>query len=533
MDNQRNYSPILFYRGLIYIALVAFIGVFHSLLFGVEGSRSISNVYFVLTLVTGMQFLFSFKMSSQEQLLALFLADSAAAMLLVRETGGSASPFTLLFPVLSLSGAVLLEKRSQSWALIVIAIVLMSFAVGMRPAIIGNALAILGTTLLGQYLTAKLKRSDEALELSEEARRRLENIQRAILTNIPSGLMSVDTFGKIIQVNSVGAAILGQSENSLMGMYLRDLMPELDELRDSLHTMYPVVGDFSEKSSRKVVCYKSVTGEFLNLGYSLARLNDPEDRSPIGTLVVFQDLTHVMKIEEDLRMSEKLAAVGKLAAGIAHEIRNPLAGISGSAQLLEGSSYLEQEDKQLLNIIQRESQRLDGLITEFLNYVRPTDAKLEGVELNQLAHDVVESLQVNPIFKDKGCKLQLKKAPVEELWVEGDRNKLVQVLINLIINAAQANATQVSLEVQQPGRLQVWDNGSGIKEENINRVFEPFFTTKDKGTGLGLALSYKLIEAMGGSVKVRSPIPEQVDTGGSMFTIELRGANIQDESAAV
>lgn len=156
MAKFKNYSSILFYRGLIYIFLVAFLSIFYPLLFNSDIQAEVSKFYVILFCVTLIQFIFSFKIYAEEQIVALFLADAAASMILVKETGGSASPFTLLFPILCLSGAALFEKKSQSWILVFASIIMMSFSVGLRPAIIGNALAVVGTTLFRTIFSFKI-----------------------------------------------------------------------------------------------------------------------------------------------------------------------------------------------------------------------------------------------------------------------------------------------------------------------------------------------------------------------------------------
>jgi two-component system sensor histidine kinase PilS (NtrC family) len=292
-----------------------------------------------------------------------------------------------------------------------------------------------------------------------------------------------------------------------------------------LNTLVPELFDLETSLDRPMVKFARGDGEELQLGYSVTRLSDPEDQSTLGSLVVFQDLTKIAKMEESLRMSEKLAAVGKLAAGIAHEIRNPLAGISGSAQLLRGSEHLDDEDKRLLAIIQRESLRLDALITEFLEYVRPQKPKFEEVHLNEVVREVIEGLQVNPKWNAEGCKLLFGSETNEPFVVKGDRNKITQALINFVLNSGQAGARRVEIRIDPDAHLHVVDDGHGISPEHQARLFEPFFTTKEAGTGLGLATSYRALEAMEARISVRSPVPDFCDQGGTMVSVQFKRAS--------
>lgn len=508
-------------RAAAYIAVTLLLSLFSPhLLFEGAGFEA-PQIFLVISIVTFGQALISHVRNSETSVFALFLADSAVAMLLVRASGSSTSPFLVLFPLLSLAGAVLFRPVLVS-ILAVFSIGLMSIAVGFGVAILGNTAAILATTALGLYLMRTLRSKDSALSASEVARRRLENLQKAILTNIPSGLVSVDSQGRIIQVNGVGVRILGVRESDVLFRPLKSLLPEIERQISHLTTLVPTASAPEAATDRPTVRYRRPdTNEELQLGYSVARLTDPEDRSLLGSLLVFQDLTNVMKLEENLRLSEKLAAVGKLAAGIAHEIRNPLAGISGSAQLLSSLTDLGEEDQRLLDIIQRESARLDSLINDFLEYVRPSKLKVETVDLTATVVKLIENMRVNPRWLKHACELELVGSP-GPILVEGDANRITQVLMNFVLNSGQAGAKRAEFRLSADGRLELRDSGPGIPAEIRSRIFEPFFTTKESGTGLGLAISYKVLEALGAHVEVVSPTPDFCPTGGTMFRIEFR-----------
>jgi two-component system sensor histidine kinase PilS (NtrC family) len=522
----KEQSQILAFRGLAYLFLLLLISFFSDYVVLEGASFSLSEIYWAFAIVALGQVLATKAALNQWGFWAFFVADSVLAMLLVLCSGGSASPFLVLFPLIGLAGAVVFTQGILSWSLVGVLLVVMSLSVGFGIAILGNAFAIISTSTLGFYLAKALKLSGLQLEKSEGARRRLENLQKAILTNIPSGLLSVDADGRIIQVNRVGLSILGRQEVAIINRSLSEILPGLKDEVMRLNTLHPSSNYLESTQDRKTVDYENAKGESLKLGYSVARLSDPEDRRMLGTLVVFQDLTDIMRLEEAVRVSEKLAAVGKLAAGIAHEIRNPLAGISGSAQLLLGSNELTDEDKKLLSIIQRESVRLDGLITEFLEYVRPQKPKLENVSLSALVTQAVDNVRVSAKWLALGCNVQVDNPPGKDVRVRADANRVTQILLNFIYNAGQAKAKNLKLQITDGPRptLKIIDDGSGISSENQKRLFEPFFTTKEGGTGLGLAISYRIIESFQASVKVVSPVTRDSTNGGSMFIIEFEGA---------
>lgn len=514
---------IFWIRGLSYLLLLVVLGAFLPYVVLEGASYSGHQIFFLATLVTFAQLVVLFLPRRNDAILALFLSDALFFMVLVRVSGMSASPFLVLFPVLAALAPVLF-RGLFSYILIGACLVMSATALGWGVGILGVSISILAVGALSTYLSRLLVSSEASLEKSETARRRLENLQKVILANIPSGLVSIDSDGTVIQVNSVGERILGIREGKFLRKPIDSLLPGID----------PAVGVQGEDSlgNRRILEYLKDDGSMAKLGYSTAELKDPDGSDILGTLLVFQDLTKVISMENELRLNEKLAAVGKLAAGIAHEIRNPLAGISGSAQLLAGTKGLSEEDQHLLSIIRRESTRLDGLITEFLEFVRPPDIHLKAVKLYEVCQQVKDNLSVNPKWQGLESSLELLESG-QELEAEAEVNKLTQIVMNLVLNAGQAGASKVQIEVLKGERnrvlIEVRDNGSGITEENQKRLFEPFFTTKDSGTGLGLAVSYKMLEAMGGRIDVISPAEDFCEKNGSIFRMTLNpaGGNTQ------
>jgi signal transduction histidine kinase len=231
-----------------------------------------------------------------------------------------------------------------------------------------------------------------------------------------------------------------------------------------------------------------------------------------GRVLLFQDVTKLLHLEEKLKQHEKLAAVGQLAAGIAHEIRNPLAGISGSIEMLKesmpvGDGY--SENHRLMDIAIREIDRLNRLISEFLDFVKPDRFKVEKVELDKLLSELVLAARGSKEFKDR---IQVREHYDPTNAALANSSKLRQVIWNLLINAAQAMRRDGFIDVGcgpvGGRRVKLWveDQGQGMSEDVLAHLYEPFFTTKDKGTGLGLATAYKIIEAHHGEIKVTSQV---------------------------
>jgi two-component system sensor histidine kinase PilS (NtrC family) len=290
--------------------------------------------------------------------------------------------------------------------------------------------------------------------------------------------------------------------------------------------------------TRAQILYKNHVGATLHLGLSGSILREA-DGSAVGHVVIFQDVTQVVEMEGELRRSERQAAIGRLSAAIAHEIRNPLAAISGSIQMLRSASQAagDEDSRRLMEIVLRETERLDGLITDFLQYARPAPPKLVSVPLAPLVHDLVQMFEKS---RSPENPIEVRVDVQEGLAVTGDPSQLRQLLWNLYLNAAQAMPTGGRLliaahpapplpqgrapagrnaaegEVAHFLELVVADTGVGIAPEVIDRIFDPFFTTRREGSGLGLATVHRIVENHGGSLRVESTVG-----AGTTFRIRL------------
>jgi two-component system, NtrC family, sensor histidine kinase PilS len=261
------------------------------------------------------------------------------------------------------------------------------------------------------------------------------------------------------------------------------------------------------------------------LGYSTAPFIDAHGEIA-GVIISFKDLTAKKQLEVALKRTEKLAALGELSARMAHEIRNPLAAMSGSVQLLSDHGFIAENDQRLLAIIVRETDRLNSLITEFLTYARPVSPHKVCFQL----FDLIEDIRLLAASDRRFEGIAIINRVSHDMTVNADENQLRQVLINLMNNASEATPQGGRIEIggyvdtkshlkfhtNQVAILTVSDSGCGITAESAKHLFEPFWTTKNNGTGLGLAIIYRIIEEHGGIIKAESP-PE----GGSRFTIIL------------
>ena len=261
-------------------------------------------------------------------------------------------------------------------------------------------------------------------------------------------------------------------------------------------------------------------GETIPVGYSCSRLNAPDDNEN-GSVYTLQDLSQIKKMEAQVQQAEKMATIGEMAAGIAHELRNPLAAISGAVQLLERETGDSSINKRLFDIIMRESDRLDSTIHEFLLFSKPVNPEKEWFSLLALAQEAVETLGQNPDW-NSALTIDLEILPDLNCW--GDPQLITQVLLNLIANSANACRNMekgriLLLAEETPETaivLEIVDNGLGIPEGIRERIFEPFFTTRETGTGLGLAIVRQIVHSHGGTISLRDGQPQ-----GTIFSVSL------------
>jgi two-component system sensor histidine kinase PilS (NtrC family) len=266
-------------------------------------------------------------------------------------------------------------------------------------------------------------------------------------------------------------------------------------------------------------------GRQRTVGFAVAPLSGPLP----GLVILFQDLTDLRHMEETVRRSDRLAVVGGLAAGLAHEIRNPLASMCGSIEALAGSPHLEPQERKLMGVVRDEAERLEALVRDFLSFARPASPALENVPGARAIEETVD------LFRSRAESqgLDVHVSADEFVVLRADARQFRQVLWNLLGNAADATQKGGKVEVRL-GRqgshalLEVTDSGEGIAQQDLGRIFDPFYTTKERGTGLGLAIVHRIVEAHGGELSVKS---EQ--GRGSTFRVALPAVPPAQQARAV
>ena len=453
--------------------------------------------------------------------------DLLLASALIYVTGGIESIFSFLYIFVIISASLFLGRRDilfvASASSILYGSILDLQYYGYLPyvggisftqkidgdaffyAIFVNVLAFFCTAFFSAILVSRLHRSEEALEKREFDLEELENLNRTILANVTSGLLIINPQGKIRSFNQAASKITGLSLADVYNRDIRQLIPDFDVINESGFVLV----------SRCEGAFSGTDGRELILGYASSLVKDPQEQT-LGLLITFQDLTELKLMEEQLKRADRLTAVGRLASGMAHEIRNPLASISGSAQLLIEGKNLSEPEQRLMKIIVKEADRLNVLLTDFLIYARPRPSQRENVDISILLDELADMIAGDSRFGN----LNMRRQYPPHFILSVDRQQFRQALWNLAINAVEVMSQEGTLTLgveANRSSIYVEDTGPGIPEKVRARVFEPFFTTKDKGSGLGLATVYAIVEGHGGTIKVSDGV-----RGGTRFTICLK-----------
>lgn len=379
--------------------------------------------------------------------------------------------------------------------------------------------------LLSARLAERQSRSDVRLMAATQSLANLRALHERIVASIRSGLVTTDLEGRIFTFNAAAQEITGYQEAAIRGQDASILFGEMKEhIAQTLHAL-----EHGDRSPRFETNCLTSEGMRLRLGYSIAPLST-EAGETTGMVVTFQDLTQVRSLEETSRRQDRLAAIGRMAASIAHEIRNPLAAMRGSIQMLRSEMDSDSSQTELMEIILRESDRLNRIITDFLNYARPRSLIQARVDIGDLLHQTFSLMRHSP---EIGANQTIvEELPAESLFAEADEGQLKQVFWNLSRNALhampQGGTLRATLERNSGNRLRIAfsDTGCGMSPDQVEHLFEPFSSTTG-GTGLGLSIVYQIIRDHGGTINVRSRVGQ-----GTTITVELPEAATDEKAAA-
>jgi two-component system, NtrC family, sensor histidine kinase PilS len=487
-----------------------------SLQLGPDAAAAFRPLYRIVLATYLASLLFALLLRAHRLLGALAYAqiaiDVALAGTVVAVTGLSDSVFVFMFALGIVNGAILRFRRG---AVVAAALALAGYVAivvlgGQRPlptaTLFAHSVAFIGIAALASYIAEQLRSTGERLAARETEIAEITALHESIVQSLTSGVLTLDASGRITFLNHAGEAMTGFTPELVAGRPATELF-----------------ADF-ERTPRGEREWVNRRGDRLRLGYSVFPLRAPAGKE-IGSAVIFQDLTQVRELEEQVQRSERLADLGRLAAGLAHELRNPLASMSGSLELLRANASLADEDRRLMDIVLREAERLGHLVTDFLSFARPAPPRPLAVDLAEVAEDALRVF----VHDRLAAGVDVQRA-LEPARAACDPDQLRQVLWNLLANAAQAcgeaGAPRHTIRVSS-GReggaafLEVADDGPGIAESELARIFLPFHTTKPEGTGLGLATVHRIVDGHGGTVAVDS-----APGRGARFRVRLPAADI-------
>ena len=465
------------------------------------------------------------KVNRQRFLFTQLAIDTILISILLLLTGGFSSLFFPLYYFTILGSSLFLE-RQQNLALLLICclsytmVIICHFFSPARdllalPLLAANGRGTFASALflrLASFLifafilrliTREHQKTRDELKQKENDLADVKRTSDHIIQSIDSGLLTIDNHMTIISLNKAGEQLLGRSRTSVIHQRLGELLPELPELNGQ-----------KAPFRRHELNYQHPDGRRLTLGYSITNLEN-ETGQQLGKILVFQDLTELKKIEQQLKIADRLAVLGRLSASMAHEIRNPLAAIRGSVEMLH--KELELEDSvhgKLMQIILRESDRLNRLIGDFLSFARQDSREQKTINLPTLLKDIV--FLFRPQFP--GISFTETYEPEQQL-VTGNPDQVKQIFWNLCKNAIEALGEHGGINVSSTVKknttgtgengkpvieIVIEDDGPGIPEEVAGNIFEPFFTTKEEGTGLGLFIVFQLLKLNGGTITIQN-----------------------------
>lgn len=367
---------------------------------------------------------------------------------------------------------------------------------------------------LASFVVEQEKKVRSLLLEKESEFDQLDLLFRSIVESVDTGIMTIDFEGTIKTFNRAAEQITGYSLAQVKNRLVADVFPECI-------ASFALELDRRQSKNRMEVVIEDRNGRKVHLGCSISPLKDKQNRE-IGSILIFQDLTEIRQMEENLEKSKRLALIGEMAAGLAHEMRNPLASITGSIELLRRNLALKDTDDRLMQIILRGKDQLDNFVRDFLLLAKPIPVVREVVDVNATAVDVLENMKLSKDWTNE-IKIDCSLAP--KVAAFANREQLRQVVQNLVLNAVQAMkeggvlslATKLmQINHKEVVEIRVADTGLGIEEKDLKKVFEPFFTDKEKGTGLGLTIVGRIVDGYGGKIEIQSRINQ-----GTVCTVRL------------
>jgi len=370
---------------------------------------------------------------------------------------------------------------------------------------------------LASFVVEQEKKTRSLLEEKESEFNQLDLLFRSMVESVYTGVMTIDLQNTVKTFNHAAEEITGFPRAKVQDRRIEDVFPEFVPFINE-----ETINEQTQKRLEVIITGKM--GNKIDLGWSISPLIGKHDNQ-IGNILIFQDLTKIKQMEKKIEKNKNMALIGEMAAGWAHEVRNPLAAITGSIELLKQGLKLDGTDERLMQIILRGKDQLDSFARDFLLMARPVPLSRELVDLNEVVEEVLEHIKLN---KDWISTIKIVKVSSSKVKAFANKEQVRQIINNLVINAIQSmeedgilsiETKRVKLEDKKEyAEIKVSDTGCGIKENDLKNIFEPFFTNKVKGTGLGLTIVNHIVDGYNGKIKIESTLNQ-----GTVCSVWLPG----------
>lgn len=530
----RRLRRLMFFR----VAIVTFLlGI--TAFIQIKGTKSLtatslSSVYFIIIITYFLSFLYllllkrirSLKVSVYVQT----ICDVALITVLVYVTGGIQSIYSVLYPLVIIYSALFLAKKggvivaSASGILYGLLLDLEYYGV-IHPIhstswdydfSAGYALSRIFIHIVFFYIVALLisfvveqeKSARSLLAEKESEFYQLDLLHRSIIESVNAGIITINLHGNIKSFNRAAEEITGLSFSKVENKKIDTVFPGFSEILDKIKS------NKREEVliNRDEIVVPGKQNKNIVLGFSISSLIDSKDKK-IGDIMIFQDLTASKEMEKEVERSKSFALIGEMAASLAHELRNPMASLCGSIQMLQRNLELDDANERLMQIVLRGRDQLENLVKNFLLLARPNLDGRQEINIKDVIDDVLESLRHGPDWHEN---IEVVMALCDQTSIYGNVTEIRQALLNLVLNAVQSMSDSGRLKIETKPlildngkgylEIRISDTGCGIGEDDYNKVFEPFYTTKERGTGLGLAIVNRIVESHGGRIKVESEL---------------------------
>lgn len=460
--------------------------------------------------------------------------DIVLSSIVIIVTGGIGSPFIFLFALIVIYTNIIFSSRIVSYGLSFLLAIVLLLIVVSKPRIFHsdksyeirlqasaqidqqslvstyfNLAGFLLAAVLSGYLSERARLVRQELGQSEKSLNVLKNLNENILKSLDSGVITLDLKGIIISVNRMSKEILNlDSDEELLNIDIYKFFPGLN-LENLIST------------KREQILYTTKSGHKITLGFSSSLLQGDDDETQ-GYILIFHDLTEIKILEDKLKNSEKLAILGQLASGLAHELRNPLSAISGAIEILSSEVEKSSDNQRLINVATQEMERMNLIVEDFSILTNPIQKAGFPVDISVILNETIDTFSKTI----KRSDIDVERDIESEIYVSCDRYRLKQSFWNLFLNSMQSISGDGLIKVEafserQSVIIKISDSGCGISQKNISNIFDPFFTTKNSGTGLGLVIVQKVIESYNGKIDVVSAVDE-----GTTFIITMEKVSI-------